>query len=75
MARRKRFCDGAGYTQHCWECIHAKGWCKGQAIAGAGDDLATCDIDGRRVGKYDSPNNPSSIAGGCGCYGKDDGTK
>jgi len=67
MPNHRRFAD-SNYTRHCWECIHAKDWHKGQAIAGEGDDWATCDVDGRRVGKYDSPNNPSSIAGGCWHY-------
>lgn len=56
MSNHRRFCDGAGYTRHCWECRHATGWHKVDTIDGRS---ATCEVTGLAVGKYDSPNNPS----------------
>lgn len=53
------FTDRAGYTRHCWECRHAcfkkqdgiiYGYCKKRQF----------DVE-----KYDSPNNPCSVAAGC----------
>lgn len=54
MGRRKRFTDSAGYTRHCWECIHATDWRKGLY----GIPIATCELSGKNMEKYDSPNNP-----------------
>ena len=55
MARHRRFTDGAGYTRHCWECVHAKGW---RLEKGTYDmNHADCELTGRVVNKYDSPNN------------------
>lgn len=54
---RRRFSDTAGYTCHCWECRHAKGWRRVNTIDG---HEATCELTGVTVGKYDSPNNQSS---------------
>lgn len=58
MARR-RFADGAGYTRHCWECKHAKGWTP-NVLTGA---FAECRLTGRYVKKYCSPDNPCSHLG------------
>lgn len=54
MAKHKRFCDGAGFTRHCWECKHATGWRKADTIDGHEADCKLCGI---LVGKFDSPNN------------------
>ena len=51
---RRRFSDAAGYTRHCWECAHAKGWERTGEIDG---DRATCELTSRFVHRYDSPNN------------------
>ena len=59
MGRRKRFTDAAGYTRHCWECVHAKDWRKETNVIG--DDIADCELTGRVVRKYASPNNPCSL--------------
>jgi hypothetical protein len=59
MARRKRFCDGAGFTQHCWECIHAKDWHEGFGYV----KCATCEVYDMTVEKTDCPNNGSSYIG------------
>lgn len=53
-ARHRRFTDLAGFTRHCWECAHAKGWA---------DDMAACEATGRFVYKFDSPNNQCSHVG------------
>lgn len=55
---RRRFSDAAGYTRHCWECKHAKGWCRHKTSIDG--NVATCELTGITVGKYDSPNNPCS---------------
>jgi hypothetical protein len=61
---RRRFADAAGYTHHCWECEHAKGWCRHKTSIDG--NTATCELTGATVGKYDSPNNPCSrIPDGC----------
>lgn len=60
MARRRRFTDGAGYTRHCWECVHATDWTGMHTIDGWD---AICDVDGRTVHKFSSPNNPCSPCG------------
>ena len=52
-----RFADGAGYTRHCWECRHAKGWKDSGTIDGK---CATCELTERTVYKFSSPNNPCS---------------
>lgn len=63
MANHKRFSDNAGYTRHCWECKHAVGWHKTNTM----DRFeAICDRSGRKVGKYDSPNNPCCHLLHCG---------
>lgn len=54
----RRFSDGAGYMRHCWECKHAKGWCRHETSIDG--NVATCELTGKTVGKYDSPNNPSN---------------
>lgn len=54
---RRRFSDNAGYTRHCWECRHAKGWRSVNTIDG---HEARCELTGAKIGKYDSPNNPCS---------------
>lgn len=56
MARHRRFADGAGFTRHCWECVHAKGWRK--TMFGA--DIADCELTNWTVERYDSPNNQCS---------------
>jgi hypothetical protein len=59
----RRFSDAAGYTRHCWECRHAKGWRRVESIDG---HAANCELTGAKVGKYDSPNNPcSKTQNGC----------
>ena len=55
---RRRFSDAAGYTRHCLECRHAKGWCRHKTSIDG--NVATCELTGAKVGKYDSPNNPCS---------------
>lgn len=59
MSRHRRFCDGAGFTRHCWECDHSTDWRGG---------VGRCGQCGIVVDKYDSPNNGCSKAGGCGYY-------
>lgn len=54
----RRFSDAAGYMRHCWECKHAKGWCRHETSIDG--NVATCELTGAKVGKYDSPNNPCS---------------
>ena len=51
MTAHRPFADKAGYTRHCWECAHAQGWV---------DDMAACEVTGRFVYKFDSPNNQCS---------------
>lgn len=65
MARHKRFCDGAGFTQHCWECKHATKWHKVNTIDG---HEANCEVYGIKIGKFDSPNNGCSKARDCYDY-------
>ena len=55
MSRHKRFADNAGYTRHCWECIHATDWRKGLYNV----PIATCELSGKNMEKFDSPDNPS----------------
>lgn len=57
--KRKRFWDGAGFRNHCWECANATDW---------HGEIARCGQNGIIIGKYDSPNNQCSNAGGCGYY-------
>lgn len=54
----QRFSDAAGYTRHCWECVHAKDWT--EASKAIGGSRATCELTLRPVWKYDSPSNPCS---------------
>ena len=49
MSRHRRFSDGAGFTRHCWECVHARDW--------VASYVARCELTGRTVTKTDSPNN------------------
>lgn len=56
MARHRRFTDNAGYTRHCWECVHAKGWRLKKHSSDV--NLADCERTGWVVHKYDGPNNP-----------------
>lgn len=60
MARHRPFTDGAGFTRHCWECGHARGWRKGHF---SGADIARCELTGLFVEKCDSPNNRCSHLG------------
>ena len=57
---RKRFADNAGFTCHCWECIHSRDWHRVDSI-----DVqeGVCELTGRTVGKYDCPNNICSHVG------------
>lgn len=55
----KRFMDGAGFTRHCWECVHSHDW---------NGHIGFCDVNGRCVSKYDNPYNYLTIAGSCGHY-------
>lgn len=68
MRKHARFADGAGYTRHCWECIHAEGWNRDRFMNAW---VASCPELGDYVGQFDSPNNQSSNAAGCTHY--DDG--
>jgi len=54
--RHRGFTDNAGFTRHCWECLRALQW---------QDGTAWCETRGIVVGRYDSPDNGSSVAGGC----------
>lgn len=57
MARHnKAFTDHAGFTRHCWECVHAKGWTP-NVFSGP---WATCELTGRSVKRLDSPDNQCS---------------
>lgn len=58
MGRHRSFTDSAGYTRHCWECKHAKGWRLKKHSADI--NLADCEQTGWVVKKFDSPDNPSS---------------
>lgn len=70
MPRHKRFADNAGFTRHCWECVHARGWHRGQF---SHDDVAVCELTGKGVGKFYSPNNQCSHVGiGCRYETKED---
>ena len=63
MSRHRPFTDGAGFTRHCWECDHAKGWHKGKL---SGADIAVCELTGQGVSKMHSPNNQCShLPAGC----------
>lgn len=65
MMPRKRFTDGAGFTRHCWECVHAKDWHDGLFNTRG----ATCEVYDIGVDKTDSPNNVSTYVGKiCGSY-------
>lgn len=55
----RHFADNAGFTRHCWECVHSYDW---------DGNIGFCDMYSNNVEKYDSPNNGSTIAGGCGHY-------
>ena len=59
-SKHRRFADNAGFTQHCWECVHARGWHRGQF---SHDDVAVCELTGKGVGKFYSPNNQCSHVG------------
>ena len=63
MSKHKRFADNAGFIQHCWECVHATDW---QRVDSIDVQEGKCVLTGRKVGKYDSPNNICSrIPSGC----------
>ena len=64
MARHRCFTDAAGFTRHCWECEHAKGW---RLKAHSMDvSLADCELTGWVVRKFDSPDNQCShLPAGC----------
>lgn len=69
MTRHKRFTDGAGFTRHCWECVHARGWTP-NVLTGT---FAKCELTGRYVKKHSSPNNQCSHVGiGCRYDTKED---
>ena len=53
MSRFKPFADKAGYTRHCWECVHAVGW-----VRDLSGYYARCEVTNQCVNRYDSPNNP-----------------
>lgn len=53
MSRFRPFTDNAGYTRHCWECVHSKDW-----VRDLSGHYARCEITGACVERYDSPNNP-----------------
>lgn len=59
MSKHRRFTDSAGFTRHCWECSHAKQWTP-NVISGP---FGWCELTGRSVGKFDSPNNQCSHVG------------
>ena len=65
---RKRFTDGAGFTRHCWECVHAKDW----RIGYGNTRDATCEVYDVTVEKTDCPNNGSTYIGKI-CESYDDG--
>ena len=67
MRKHARFADGAGYTRHCWECIHAEHWKRDDF----GRWMADCPVLDKHVEQFDSPNNGSSKAAECMDY--DDG--
>ena len=70
MSRHKRFTDGAGFTRHCWECVHATNWRKVISLDG---HEADCELTGHRVEKHSSPNNQCSHVGiGCRYETKED---
>ena len=48
--------------------MHAKEWTKVTKYAIDGGYVGKCEVHDYYVIKYDSPNNPSSIAGGCWHY-------
>ena len=57
MSRHRPFVDNAGYTRHCWECNHSRNWF---------DVFGECELTGKRVHKFDSPNNQCShLPAGC----------
>lgn len=58
-ARHRRFTDGAGFTRHCWECVHARRWTPNVLIG----TFAECKLTGRYVKKYSSPDNQCSHVG------------
>jgi len=56
MSRRRRFFDGAGFGNHCWECANSAEW--------QGEN-GKCKVHGIAVSKYDSPNNICSVGRVC----------
>lgn len=69
MAGHRRFMDGAGFTRHCWECKHARGWTT-NVLTGT---FAECKLTGRYVKKHSSPDNQCSRVGiGCRYETKED---
>lgn len=57
MRNHRRFTDLSGYTRHCWECEHANGWRKGSF---SWVYVAKCELTGRMVEAYDSPDNQNT---------------
>lgn len=57
MSNHKGFTDLAGFTRHCWECEHAKGWRNGAFGVVC---IAKCELTGLMVEKYDSPDNQNT---------------
>ena len=57
--KRKRFWDGAGFGNHCWECANATDW--------EGEN-GKCEEYGIAVTKCDSPNNICSVGRICARY-------
>lgn len=69
MNKHRRFADGAGFTQHCWECIHAKDWHEDLMVK-----YAICEVYGICVEREDSPNNGSNYIGKiCSSYDRGEG--
>ena len=58
--RHRPFSDNAGYTYHCWECVHAKDWI---TVPAQVLYIANCELTRKVVTKFDSPNNQCSHVG------------
>ena len=57
MTKHRPFSDAAGFTRHCWECMHATDW---------DGEIGRCGLTGWFVHKYDSPDNQCShLPDGC----------
>lgn len=70
--------DRAGYREHCGECRHFELDEKSTALSREtyGEympDVYRCEKLGIRVERFDSPQNPLSVAAGCFSYEKANG--